>query len=96
MVLTKKAIANEIKDVLGFPSWKEGESYRTISIILRVIVQALYDGERVQIEGFGTFFVRKRKALNKRVYWSRRLLKIPAKFHVVFQPSPSLLRYINQ
>lgn len=74
---------------------KRNDVGNVISALLAAISQALDNGERVRLAGFGTLFIRERKsraAINPK---TGERLNVPAKLVPVFRPSRELKKIVN-
>lgn len=61
------------------------------------IVKALKEGKKVELRGFGTFFVKKIKEnYSARNPKTRKLIYVPEKNKVRFRPSKKLKKLINE
>ncbi len=61
-----------------------------VDIILDTIADALAEGRRVEIRGFGSFSVRKRKARSTKNPRTSKMMHIPARKSIHFTMSKSL------
>ena len=85
--MTRKDLVNRLNKEFGIPK-KYGEEI--VKFIFSEISNSLEEGERVSIQGFGSFEVRERK---ERIVYNPRTkerLKVPAKRYVAFIPSKKL------
>jgi nucleoid DNA-binding protein len=63
---------------------------KAIDIMLETIVDALADDRRVEIRGFGSFSIRKRKARTTKNPRTGKVMNIPARKNLHFTMSKSL------
>lgn len=63
---------------------------QAIDIIIETISDALADGQRVEIRGFGSFSVRQRRARTTKNPRTGKIMKIPARKNLHFAMSKSL------
>ncbi len=92
--MTKKDIAEQIAEVEDvFLSKKE--IYRIVSHVFDIIENTLRSYEKVQISGFGTFIVKKRKAKVGRNPKTGEEVPVPDRYVLVFKPSHKMLDSIE-
>ena len=72
---------------------KEAEA--TLNAFVEVITNALVEGEKVQLVGFGSFEVRKRAARKGRNPQTKEEIKIPASKAPVFKAGKALKDLVN-
>ncbi len=86
--MLKRELVNEVVEQLG--SYYKQDIARAVDIILEVISQALIDGRRVEIRGFGSFSVRTRKPRTTKNPKTGKMMDIPARKTLHFTMSKSL------
>ena len=86
--MLKRELVNEVVEQLG--SYYKQDIARAVDIILDVISQALIDGRRVEIRGFGSFSVRTRKPRTTKNPKTGKMMDIPARKTLHFTMSKSL------
>lgn len=104
--LTRYELASQVAQVLRLPQWGwRGEAYKVVQVIIKVVSDALFRGEKVKIDGFGIFETYIRPPTRSPVYFYPYLKQkglhwevkdLPAKPRIIFKPSKALLRYINE
>jgi nucleoid DNA-binding protein len=100
--VSRTQLAKEIMNVLEIPVREEGEGRKILRIILEVMTKALWRGDSIKIEGFGTFKVKERPAgVSGHLFvtpedFSPVPIAYPAKKRVVFTPSTALLAKLNE
>jgi nucleoid DNA-binding protein len=104
--MTTGSIVQELSYLLwGAASNKpRDKTWKILRAILKSMAAALQKGEQVRIRGLGTFTVRTRKPVKKRLtyfYGDMRhdyteIVQLPAKKYVHFEPNPSILRTLNE
>ncbi len=72
---------------------KEAEA--TLNAFVEVITNALVEGDKVQLVGFGSFEVRKRAARKGRNPQTKEEIKIPASKAPVFKAGKALKDLVN-
>ncbi len=92
MVLTKYAIAEQIRDQLGFP---KNESMEITETLLEIIKSTLESGEALLVSGFGKFCVKDKKARKGRNPATGEAAILPARRVVTFKCSGKLRDKVN-
>lgn len=77
------------------PHLSEGDVERVLNAILGRITQALADGDRVELRGFGNFFVKDRNARQGRNPKTGERVAVDAKAAAVFRQSKAMLEQLN-
>ncbi len=72
------------------------DAEKTVKAVIDVIGNALAEGEKVQIIGFGTFEVRQRKAREGHNPSTQAAIKIPASKTPAFKVSKQLKEKVNK
>jgi integration host factor subunit beta len=72
---------------------KEAEG--VVTAILDRLKQAMADGERIEIRGFGAFYPHERAPRQGRNPRTRTKISIPAKRIPAFKPSPAFTKMVN-
>ena len=79
---------------------KTGETKKgveaTVNAFVDVITEALIEGDKVQLVGFGSFEVRKRSARKGRNPQTKEEIKIPASKAPVFKAGKALKDLVNK
>tara|TARA_Y100001970_G_C14211285_1_gene847092 strand:- start:1664 stop:1951 length:288 start_codon:yes stop_codon:yes gene_type:complete len=91
--MTKADIVNEVSDLTGLT---KVETETVLEGIILSITNGLKRSERIDIRGFGSFQVKKRKARNARNPATQELLRLEEKFIPVFKVSNLLKNKINK
>lgn len=68
----------------------------SVNALVEVITEALAEGEKVQLVGFGSFEVRKRAARKGRNPQTKEEIKIPASKAPVFKAGKALKDLVNK
>ncbi len=87
--MIKADVIEEVSRVVEIPG-QEAEAI--VEVLLKAIVQALREGDKVQIRGFGT---RRRSGRMGRNPNTGAAVEVPAKTIPFFKPSKKLLELIN-
>jgi len=91
--MTKADIVEGVYEGLGGFSKKEAASI--VETALEVMKDALGDGEKVKISGFGSFTVRWKRQRKGRNPKTGQALEITSRKVLTFKPSPVLRRVLN-
>ena len=90
--MTKADLVEGLSNKLGL---SKGEAERTVDVVLEDIIDALAQGARVNISGFGTFAVSKREARTGRNPKTAEPIKISASRAAKFKPGKQLKDSLN-
>jgi integration host factor subunit beta len=85
--MLKRELVSEVTEQLG--GYKQDVA-QAVDIILENITQALTEGRRVEIRGFGSFSVRTRKPRTTKNPKTGKMMDIPARKTLHFTMSKSL------
>ncbi len=86
--MLKRELINEVAGQLG--GYYKQDIAVAVDTILGEIAQALIDGRRVEIRGFGSFSVRTRKPRSTKNPKTGKMMNIPARKTLHFTMSKSL------
>lgn len=86
--MLKRDLVNAVTDEMD--GFLKKDVNRAIDIMLETIVDALADDRRVEIRGFGSFSIRKRKARTTKNPRTGKIMNIPARKNLHFTMSKSL------
>jgi DNA-binding protein HU-beta len=90
--MTKADLIESISAKIDLP---KGQAERAVQLVFEDIVQALRNGDKVNISGFGTFAVSERKARTGRNPKTGEPIDIPASKSAKFKPGKSLKDELN-
>ena len=90
--MIKADLIEEVSRVVEIP---RQEAEASMEALLKAIVQALREGDKVQIRGFGSFGTRRRSGRMGRNPNTGAAVEVPAKTIPFFKPSKKLLELIN-
>jgi nucleoid DNA-binding protein len=94
--MTKKDIANCVYERCNSElQVTKKEIYEIVSEIFRIMEETLKRGEKVQISGFGTFIVKRRRGKVGRNPRTGEEVPVPDRRVVVFKPSKKLLELVE-
>jgi nucleoid DNA-binding protein len=85
--VTKTELVDKVAEALG---QSRTEAQRTLETVLENIAAGLASDRKVQIQGFGTFFAKTRKARMGRNPQTKEPMQIPASKTVTFKPGQDL------
>jgi DNA-binding protein HU-beta len=85
--MTKADLIESVAAKLDLP---KGQAERAVQLVFEDIVQALRNGDKVNVSGFGTFAVSERKARTGRNPKTGEAIDIPASKSAKFKPGKSL------
>ncbi len=91
--MTKKELADEVAKKANL---KKKDAEAAVDAMLDGITQSLKKGQKVQLVGFGTFEVRKRKARTGINPQSKEQIKIAASKAPAFRPGKALKDAISK
>jgi DNA-binding protein HU-beta len=91
-LMTKADLIEGLANKLGMG---KGEAERAVNIVLDDIINALKQGERVNISGFGTFSVSSRQARTGRNPKTGESIEISASRSAKFKPGKQLKDSLN-
>ena len=79
------------------PSLNNKEIEEIINSFCETIVNGLKQGQKIELRGFGTFFIKKiKEKYNARNPNTNKLIYVPEKNKVRFKPSRKLKNFINE
>jgi len=84
--MTKADLVEQVYEAIG-PGITKKDCGAVVDAFLNAIKQALADGEHIEIRGFGTFKVRKRRSRMARNPRTGDPVRVPARAVPVFKPS---------
>ena len=85
--MTKTELVETVAESLGL---SKSDSQRTLEGVLECIAKGLIGDRKVQIQGFGTFMAKERKARMGRNPQTKEPMLIPASKTVTFKPGQAL------
>jgi integration host factor subunit alpha len=93
MTITRKELAKEVSDKTGFPGQVSAD---LVDQLFEILEEALENGERIKISGFGNFVVRQKRPRRGRNPQTGEELLISGRKVVTFKPSKVLRKALNQ
>jgi integration host factor subunit beta len=91
--MTKSELVDKLVESNGILTRKESEVI--VSLVFDSMSEALKEGEKVEIRGFGSFTIRDRDAREARNPKSGELVKIPSKKTPFFKTGKDLRERVN-
>ena len=90
--MTKTELINVVAEKTGF---SKKDSDKAVVAVIDAITEALTNGEKVQLVGFGTFEDSERKAREGRNPQTKQVMKIAASKSPKFKPGKALKDTVN-
>ncbi|MCX7015991.1 MAG: HU family DNA-binding protein [Candidatus Sumerlaeota bacterium] len=90
--MTKADVANKITERTGL---SRKEAMDAMEVFLRCIKNALKEGEKVSLVGFGTFYVKQKNSRNGRNPRTGEKIQIPSKQVATFKPGKAFREVVN-
>jgi len=90
--MTKADIISDVAKSTGFT---KVEVEILLDSIINSIKESLANGERVDMRGFGSFFVKRREARNARNPSTNEILKLDTRYIPAFKVSKILKDFVN-
>lgn len=87
--MTKADLVEQVADAIG-PGITKKDCALVVDGLLNAIKNALAEQQNIEIRGFGTFKVRKRKARMARNPRTGEAVEVPARAVPIFKPSKDL------
>lgn len=86
-------VANSLKNVEGF---KKKDAEKAVNVVFESLQNALCEGDKVQIAGFGTFKVKERQERTGRNPRTKETIVVPASKVPAFSPAKTLKDAVNK
>jgi DNA-binding protein HU-beta len=91
-LMTKAEIVNRVAQMTGM---SRKDTIEALEIFLAAIKESLKQGDKISLVGFGTFFVKEKKARHGRNPRTGERVQIPPKFIATFKPGKAFRQLIN-
>ena len=91
--MTKAEIVNSISNATGLT---KVETEAVVNGFISTLKEAMMNGENVEIRGFGTFKIKKKKARIARNPRTSEKVEVPERFVPIFKPSRDLKNAVDQ
>lgn len=85
--MNKKELVDAVSEITGK---SKSDTKKTLEAILETIAKTMQTDDKVLILGFGTFLVKEKAERNSVHPQTGQPIRLPAKKHVRFKPSPYL------
>ncbi len=85
-----------IKEISSQTGLTQVETEAVIEGFITVVSEALIQGERVDLRGFGNFILKTRKAKAARNIWTGETVHVPEHYLPYFKASESLKNRVNK
>jgi DNA-binding protein HU-beta len=92
VVMTKAEIVNKVAQATGL---SRKDAIVALEIFLSAIKDGLKDGDKISLVGFGTFYVKNKKARNGRNPRTGERIQIPPKMIATFKPGKAFRQLVN-
>lgn len=93
--MTKADLVEQVAEAIG-PGVTKKDCALVVDGFLNAVKRALQNGEHIEIRGFGTFKVRRRKTRQARNPRTGETVKVPARMVPVFKPSKQLRSKVSK
>ena len=90
--MTKAEVANRLANKVGIP---HKQSVEAVEVLVQRIKDALQEGEKVSLVGFGTFFVKERNPRSGRNPRTGTSIEIPKKCVATFKPGKAFREMVR-
>lgn len=90
--MTKAEIVNQVAERTGM---SRKDAMQAVELFLDSIKTGLKNGEKISLVGFGTFFLKEKKARNGRNPRTGQRISIPAKKIATFKPGKAFRQLVN-
>lgn len=91
--MTKAEVASRLANKVGL---SHKQSVEALEVFLDCVKDALRQGEKVSLVGFGTFYVKERNARNGRNPRTGVSIRIPKKYVATFKPGKSFREAVRR
>lgn len=93
--MTKADLVEQVAEAIG-PGITKKDCALVVDGFLNAVKLAMADGQNIEIRGFGTFKVRKRKTRTARNPRTGEAVEVPARTVPVFKPSKHLRNRVSR
>jgi integration host factor subunit beta len=93
--MTKADLVEQVAEAIG-PGITKKDCALVVDGFLNAVKRAMANGENIEIRGFGTFKVRKRKSRMARNPRTGEAVEVPSRSVPVFKPSKHLRTRVSQ
>jgi len=93
--MTKADLVEQVAEAIG-PGVTKKDCALVVDAFLNAVKRALKNGENIEIRGFGTWKVKRRKARMARNPRTGEPVEVPARWVPVFKPSKKLRKKVEK
>ncbi|MCX7718202.1 MAG: HU family DNA-binding protein [Candidatus Sumerlaeaceae bacterium] len=90
--MTKLEVATALRERTGI---SQRQAFDAVELFLNSVKDALKQGEKVSLVGFGTFYIKTKEARNGRNPRTGEKIRIPPKSIIVFKPGKEFRELVN-
>jgi nucleoid DNA-binding protein len=92
MTVTKSDLVNRMSEATG---WTKVDCDIILNGFLANIIESLQEGDRVEIRGFGSFFVKERQPRLVKNPKTNQIISVNHRFVPVFKPAKNFKKTVN-
>ena len=92
MTVTKSDLVNRLAEATG---WTKVDCEIILNGFLANVIEALRDGDRVEVRGFGTFYSKERQPRLVKNHKTNKVVSVAHRFVPVFKPAKSFKQTVN-
>jgi DNA-binding protein HU-beta len=93
MTITKKDLVNRMAEATG---WTKVDVEIVLTGLLANIIDSVREGDRVEIRGFGSFYVKERQPRMVKNPKTNRVVSVDHRFVPVFKPAKNFKKNVNK
>ena len=93
MTITKKDLVNRMAEATG---WTKVDVEIVLTGLLANIIDSVREGDRVEIRGFGSFYVKERQPRMVKNPKTNRVVSVDHRFVPVFKPAKNFKKSVNR
>ena len=93
MTITKKDLVNRMAEATG---WTKVDVEIVLTGLLANIIDSVREGDRVEIRGFGSFYVKERQPRMVKNHKTNRVVSVDHRFVPVFKPAKNFKKSVNR
>jgi nucleoid DNA-binding protein len=93
MTVTKSNLVNRMSEATG---WTKVDCEIILNGFLANIIESLQKGDRVEIRGFGSFFVKERQPRLVKNPKTKQIISVDHRFVPVFKPAKNFKQTVNR
>jgi nucleoid DNA-binding protein len=75
---------------------RQSDCESLFNLILEKLIQALYNGERIEFRGLGSFYLKRKQATRRRHPVTGQIIEVPSRWSVKFVPGKYIKRIVLQ